>query len=101
MIVSRSSRPYTLASPPPRTLSIDERLDMIAREFAALPGLRLTAAQACRLWSLERDECDLLFTRLVERRFLRRTADGCYMRAELSPVLSTFSSGRAATRGVA
>jgi hypothetical protein len=99
MMASRSP-----SSPPrrARALSADEHLEMIAREFAALPGLRLTIPQACRLWSLERADCDLLFARLVDRRVLRRTADGCYMRAE-APVLNAGVAPRVApsARGVA
>jgi hypothetical protein len=89
MIAPRPGRPHADSPRQPRALSCDERLEMIAREFTALPGLRLTVAQACRLWSLDRAECDLLFSRLVERCVVRRTADGCYMRAEISPALKS------------
>jgi hypothetical protein len=95
MIASRMSRPPVFPPRQARPLSNDERLEMIAREFSALPGLRLSSSQACRLWSLDRCDCDLLLAKLVERRVLRRTADGCYMRADTSPVLpSRFAPPR-------
>ena len=39
---------------------IDEVLQRIQGEFVEMPGLRLTAPQAQRLWGLERDLCDAL-----------------------------------------
>lgn len=46
-----------------------------------MPGLKLTEAQARRLWDLDGDTCSLVLTTLLEQRFLKRTARGTYMRA--------------------
>jgi hypothetical protein len=47
-----------------------------------MPGLRLTAAQAQRLWGLERDVCDALLGALVDARFLSQTRDGAFIRLD-------------------
>jgi hypothetical protein len=46
-----------------------------------MPGLKLTEAQARRLWDLDGDTCGVVLTTLLERRFLKRTANGTYVRA--------------------
>src|SRR5262245_24422003 len=43
-----------------------------------MPGLRLTLAQACRLWHVDRAVCEAILERLVRERFLRLTSDGAY-----------------------
>jgi hypothetical protein len=53
----------------------------IQREYDEMPGLALTKAQARRLWGLDGKTCRLALTALVERRFLRRTMTGRYVRA--------------------
>lgn len=63
-------------------MRIDEVLQRIQGEFVEMPGLRLTAPQAQRLWGLERDVCDALLGALVDARFLLRTRDGAYVRLE-------------------
>ena len=50
-------------------------------EFNELPGLKLTEAQARRLWALDGHACHLVLRTLIERRFLRRTASSMYVRA--------------------
>ncbi|HVZ23832.1 MAG TPA: hypothetical protein VG871_22315 [Vicinamibacterales bacterium] len=44
-----------------------------------MPGLRLTVAQACRLWQLDLPICAKVFDRLVSEGFLRQTDTGFYM----------------------
>ena len=39
-------------------MRIDDVLQRIQGEYVEMPGLRLTPAQAQRLWGLERDVCD-------------------------------------------
>ncbi len=56
--------------------------DVVRIEFAELPAMRLTLAQAQRLWSLEADLCRDVLAALVRDRFLVCTADGCYCRAD-------------------
>jgi hypothetical protein len=47
-----------------------------------MPGLRLTTAQAQRLWGLDRAACDALLGALVDAKFLLRTRDGAFMRSD-------------------
>lgn len=63
-------------------MRIDEVLQRIQGEYLEMPGLRLTPAQAQRLWGLERDVCDALLGALVDARFLVRTRDGAFVRME-------------------
>lgn len=49
-------------------------------EFLEMPGLRLTAAQARRLWTLEAGVCDAVLEELLASRFLKRTAGDAFIR---------------------
>jgi DNA-binding IclR family transcriptional regulator len=51
-----------------------------------MPGLKLTPAQAQRLWGLDREACDRLMTDLVTLGFLARTPDGAFVRRDRSSV---------------
>lgn len=55
-------------------------LGRIRGEFLEMPGLRLTSAQAQRLWSVDAQTCADLLDALIEREFLARFADGRYGR---------------------
>jgi hypothetical protein len=55
-------------------------LSRVQGEFLEMPGLRLTVAQARRLWGLDAASCDALLATLVEQKFLFRTRDGAFMR---------------------
>lgn len=63
-------------------MRIDEVLQRIQGEYVEMPGLRLTPAQAQRLWGLERDVCDALLGALVDAKFLTQTRDGAYVRVD-------------------
>jgi hypothetical protein len=63
-------------------MRMDDVLQRIQGEYVEMPGLRLTAAQAQRLWGLERDVCDALLGALVDAKFLVRTRDGAFIRLE-------------------
>jgi len=63
-------------------MRIDDVLQRIQGEFVEMPGLRLTPAQAQRLWGLERDLCDALVGALVDAKFLAQTRDGAFVRLE-------------------
>jgi len=63
-------------------MRIEDVLQRIQGEFVEMPGLRLTAPQAQRLWGLERDVCDALLKALVEAKFLSRTRDGAFIRMD-------------------
>lgn len=62
-----------------------QSLDVLRRvqgEYNEMPGLRLTIAQAQRLWGLDRSVCDSLLGALVEAKFLFRTRDGSFVRSD-------------------
>ena len=63
-------------------MRMDDVLQRIQGEFVEMPGLRLTAAQAQRLWGLERDVCVSLLGVLVDAQFLAQTRDGAFVRRE-------------------
>ena len=63
-------------------MRIDDVLQRIQGEFVEMPGLRLTAAQAQRLWGLERDVCNGLLGALVDAKFLSQTRDGAFIRTD-------------------
>jgi hypothetical protein len=50
-------------------------------EYLEMPGLKLTSAQAARLWTLDSDTCDAVLTTLVGERFLVRTPNASFIRA--------------------
>jgi len=53
----------------------------IREEFREMPGLRLTPAQATRLWGLEHDACREVIDSLVAADFLRWTSSGAVTRS--------------------
>jgi hypothetical protein len=63
-------------------MRIEDVLQRIQGEFVEMPGLRLTAAQAQRLWGLERELCGSLLSALVDAKFLERTRDGAFIRLD-------------------
>jgi hypothetical protein len=65
-------------------LTTDEVLRRVQGEFLEMPGLRLTAAQARRLWGLDATHCDALLAALVDAKFLFQTRDGAFMRVDAS-----------------
>ena len=69
----------------------DEVLRRVQGEFLEMPGLRLTQAQARRLWGLDAASCEALLGALVDAKFLFKTRDGAFMRVEHStPVKATL-----------
>jgi hypothetical protein len=83
-------------------VTIDQVLDRIRGEFLEMPGLRLTRAQAQRLWGLDEQLCTSLLERLIKDRFLCRRADGMYVRAtegalEFPPVRMAKAASTPAT----
>ena len=57
----------------------DGLLDRIRGEYREMPGLRLTLAQACRLWQLDAETCEAVLRRLIEERFLVRTSTNAFI----------------------
>ena len=49
-------------------------------EFREMPGLKLTEAQAARLWSCDVQLADAVLSRLTESFFLVRTPGGSFCR---------------------
>ena len=68
-------------------------------EYREMPGLRLTFAQACRLWHMDAVSCQAVLTRLVHDGILMQTRHGHYIATPvLRPVTATFAtSARAAS----
>lgn len=50
-------------------------------EFLEMPCLRLTLAQAARLWALDRSTSEKILAGLTSSGFLARTPEGAYARA--------------------
>jgi hypothetical protein len=62
------------------TLALRDLLLRIEAEYREMPGLSLTLSQAQRLWGLDRSTCALVLVTLVERRVLRQTPNGRFVR---------------------
>jgi len=60
---------------------LEDILRRIQGEYNEMPGLRLTIAQAQRLWGLDRAECDAVLGALVDAKFLIRNRDGTFARS--------------------
>ena len=75
------------------TQSAEEVLRRVQGEFLEMPGLRVTEAQARRLWGLDAATCSALLGALIDARFLFRTRDGAFMRIEHTmPVKASLPS---------
>jgi hypothetical protein len=74
---------------PEPTHATDDVLRRVQGEFLEMPGLRLTEAQARRLWGLDRDSCIALLGALVDANFLFQTRDGAFMRVEYTTPLKS------------
>ena len=61
-------------------VSSSHLLRRIKAEYIEMPGLRLTTAQAGRLWGLDASTCRDLLERLIAERFLQRRPDGTFTR---------------------
>jgi hypothetical protein len=58
-----------------------EAIMRIADEYDEMPGLKLTASQARRLWNMPGDECTAALGVLVARGFLVQTRTGTFVRS--------------------
>ena len=70
------------------TMHVDALADAFAdalrraqADYNEMPGLRLTAAQAARLWCFDSALCSRVLATRVESRFLVRTRDAAFARA--------------------
>ena len=60
---------------------IKRLLNRVRGEFLEMPGLRLTTAQAARLWALDRGTSERILERLTTTGFLFRSREGAYLLA--------------------
>jgi hypothetical protein len=63
--------------PPPEWL-----VARVRGEYVEMPGLRVTLAQACRLWQMDTATCQELLDHLVRSGFLSRTESGFYVASQ-------------------
>ena len=62
---------------------IADWLKLIRAEYLEIPGLRLTKPQVQRLWGLDHVTSEAILSALVDVKFLRRTHQDAYVRAEI------------------
>ena len=63
---------------------VNEGAHLVVRvrsEFVESPGLRLTVAQAARLWALDGGTSERILEHLVAAGFLSRSQRGAYLRS--------------------
>lgn len=65
-----------------REESVERLVRRLKSEFLEMPGLKVTEAQARRLWALDPASCSYVLDNLVKSNFLFRTRDGAFMRIE-------------------
>ena len=68
----------------PRGEGITPLLHRVRSEFLEMPGLRLTPAQAARLWALDRQTSERILDGLTMAGFLFRNREGAYLRATVA-----------------
>ena len=62
-------------------VTMEALIQRVRGEFREMPGLRLTLAQACRLWQLDSTTCEALLDRLTRDGVLLQTRQGHYVAA--------------------
>ena len=62
---------------------IADWLRLIRAEYLEIPGLCLTKPQVQRLWGLDPVTSETLLAALVDVKFLRRTRQDAYVRADV------------------
>lgn len=80
MITSAARHAQARRTKPETTAGLHELLQRIEGEYREMPGLRVTNAQAQRLWGLDTTTCSFVLMTLIQRGVLKRTADGCFIR---------------------
>ena len=61
---------------------VDDVVLRVRSEYMDMPGMRLTPAQAQRLWGIDAVAMRSVIQTLVETKFLRETPDGAFVRAD-------------------
>jgi hypothetical protein len=64
---------------------INDLLVRVTGEFREMPGLRLTPAQAQRLWSVDRSTCEDVLNALVDAEVLSSRPDGTFALKSSAP----------------
>jgi hypothetical protein len=83
---------------PEHVRTTDDVIRRVQGEFMEMPGLRLTEAQARRLWGLDAVSCGAVLGALVDGKFLFRTHDGAFMRVDrAAPVKASVRAHKNAT----
>ena len=80
--------------PSSRVRSLNDIVGQVRREFMEMPGLRLTEAQARRLWALDSSQCREALDNLIESGFLVRTPEGAVIRLDLGRLANMAQSRR-------
>jgi hypothetical protein len=80
---------------PEPTRATEDVLWRVQGEFLEMPGLRLTEAQARRLWNLDQASCVALLGTLVDAKFLFKTRDGAFMRVDNAAPVKAMLRSRA------
>jgi hypothetical protein len=62
-------------------MDFEVMLRRVRAEFLEMPGLRLTFAQAMRLWGLSENDCQRVIDALIAVCFLQKTPTGEVVRA--------------------
>jgi hypothetical protein len=70
-----------IANTPSPALAGHDLIRRVQGEFKEMPGLKLTPAQAQRLFGLDSLQCESLLDALTHEHFLTRTRDGAYVLA--------------------
>ena len=81
LTITTSRGVRTLDAAAPDRLSEESLFGLMRAEYQEMPGLRVTAEQASRLWGADPVTCESVLQRLVGEQVLRRTRDGAYVRA--------------------
>jgi hypothetical protein len=68
----------------PRDEGLSRLLHRVRSEFLEMPGLRLTPAQAARLWAVDRQTSERILDTLTMAGFLFRNREGAYLRATVA-----------------
>ena len=63
-------------------MDLETVLRRVRAEFVEMPGLRLTPAQATRLWGVDREMCQAVISALIASSFLKWTDSGAVTRSQ-------------------
>jgi len=86
-VLGRAQRTPSIVGPAGSTeregpMEVDTLMHRVCAEFIEMPGLRLTFAQAVRLWGLTPAVCRHVVDELIAVGFLRQTPGGMLVRAD-------------------